>query len=124
MDLPQEVELWYVIPSIRKALVTELKKHGLKQKDIAKLLGITESAISQYIKDKRASCCSDFFDRPLLSKEIKRSADSIVANAEKSPNIVIKEINRLCRFIREKRIICEIGKRKYPSRSKCNICFE
>ena len=59
MELPQEIELWYVIPAIRKQLVIELKRKGLKQKAIAPILGITEAAISQYNRDKRACNCDE-----------------------------------------------------------------
>ena len=71
MELPQEIELWYVIPSLRKALVTVLKKKGMKQKDIAPLLGISEPAVSQYMKDKRASCCYDAFQKDPLRSEVR-----------------------------------------------------
>ena len=105
MILPQEIELWYVIPSIRKALVTELKKYNLKQKDIAPLLGITESAVSQYVRDKRASCCYDAFHQQPLKGEIERSAKTI--SAQKSPDraVVMREITRLFSILKEKKIL-------------------
>lgn len=122
MQLPQETELWYVIPTIRKALVVELKKQDIKQKDIAPLLGITESAVSQYVKDKRAAFCYEFFDKPPMKPEIKLSAMRILS--QKRPEIVIQEINRLCRIAKEKRIICAIRKKKDPSLKSCNVCYE
>ena len=50
----QEIEIWYIIPSIRREFAVIMSKKGLSQKDISKKLGITEPAISQYIKQKRA----------------------------------------------------------------------
>ena len=52
---PQEIEFHYILPSIRKSLSIHLKRQGLDQKDIAKLLHIRESTVSQYINNKRAS---------------------------------------------------------------------
>lgn len=52
---PQEIEVWYVLPAIRRAVCKGLVKKGLSQRETAKLLGITEPAVSQYIRSKRAS---------------------------------------------------------------------
>ena len=126
MELPQEVELWYVIPAIRKALVTELKKHSLKQKEIAPLLGITESAVSQYMRDKRASVCYDAFQETPLKEDIKESAE-IILNQKKSespdPAVAMREVNRLCKLIRESKVICDIHRKQKPKMGKCDICF-
>ena len=53
MKPPCEVIVWYVIPTIRAELAKELVKMGMSQKEISARLGITQSAVSQYIKDKR-----------------------------------------------------------------------
>lgn len=124
MELPQEIELWYVIPAIRKALVSELKKHKLKQKEIARLLGITEAAVSQYMRDKRASCCYDAFEEHPLKQEIERSAKSLLGQEAPNPHIAVREINRLCRIIRESRVICDIHRRQRKGIEKCSICYD
>jgi hypothetical protein len=121
MELPQEIMLWYVVPGIRRALVVELKKYDLKQKDIAPLLGITEAAISQYMKDKRAKLCGCFEKEPLKS-EIKKSAKKILK--EKSDSTTISEINRLCSYIKEKKIICQVHMSKDDRLKNCKICYE
>ncbi|MFH1405899.1 MAG: hypothetical protein ABIG52_01635 [Nanoarchaeota archaeon] len=51
---PQEIEVWYILPAIRKELVLALKEKGHTQKEIASFLNVTEPAISQYTKEKRA----------------------------------------------------------------------
>lgn len=48
-----ELVVWYIIPSIRSELAKELLNLGMKQKQIFKLLDITQPAVSQYISDKR-----------------------------------------------------------------------
>ena len=47
MDLlPQELETCYILPALRKEFADVLRsKHKMKQKDIAKILGVTEAAI-------------------------------------------------------------------------------
>lgn len=124
MDLPQEIEIWYVVPAIRKALVMQLKEKGLLQKDIAKMLGITESAISQYMKDKRAIMTYDAFKKTLLKSEIEASAARLLGQKTPNPDNAMKEINRICRIMREKKIICEIHKKKDSSICNCGVCYE
>jgi hypothetical protein len=48
VHMPQEIEVWYIIPAIRKELAKRLvQHHEVAQKDVAELLGVTEAAISQ-----------------------------------------------------------------------------
>ena len=54
MITPQELEVWYILPAIRRELTISLKEEGLKQRQVAEILGVTEAAVSQYIKSKRA----------------------------------------------------------------------
>ena len=60
--MPQEIEVWYLIPALRKELARIfIKDYGLAQKKAAELLGISGAAVSQYVKEKRAKeifCCS------------------------------------------------------------------
>ena len=74
---PQEVEVWYIIPSIRRELALELVKIGMNQKQAAEALGVTTAAISQYKSEKRGS--SKKFNEKVNS-EIHESALRIKAN--------------------------------------------
>jgi len=51
---PCESAVKYKVPAIKAELARKLKKEGKSQKDIAKLLGVTEAAVSQYLSGKRA----------------------------------------------------------------------
>ena len=55
MMQPQEIEVWYVLPALRKELCLDLVEAGVSRTKIAGLLGITEPAVSQYVTGKRAS---------------------------------------------------------------------
>ena len=70
--MPQEIEVRYILPSLRKELAIQMNKKGLKQRKIANLLGLTPAAISQYIKEKRGSI--KFQDK--IQKEIKKATDA------------------------------------------------
>jgi predicted transcriptional regulator len=120
MELPQEIMLWYVVPAIRKALVLELKKKGLKQKDIAVLMGISEPAISQYVTDKRATICAGCFNKA-FEQEVSKAAERIFH--EKKESTTMQEVNRLCTFVKDNKILCEVHKTKDSKFKGCEICY-
>ena len=99
---PQEIEVHYILPMIRKQLALALKDIGLSQKDIAAKLHIRESTISQYITDKRGSHieCDD-----ALKQQIKASAQRL-----QTKNDLIRETQSLLRFIRHSNRLCQIHK--------------
>ncbi len=53
LDITFETSQVNLIPGIRSELAKELLKLGMKQKEISKILNITQPAVSQYISDKR-----------------------------------------------------------------------
>ncbi|MFC1768576.1 transcriptional regulator [Nanoarchaeota archaeon] len=116
--MPQEIEVWYIIPAVRKELVKALREKGLKQKDIANKLDLTESAVSQYLKEKRGSGV-DFGKQ--LEAHIKKEAEKI-ANGKANPMEVIQKIVSM---LSVKKIMCDIHKSKTKGISgKCDICFK
>ena len=122
MDLPQEIEIWHVIPLIRKLLVFDMKKRGMKQKDIAACMDLTAPAVSQYVKEKRAK--EDNCKIPKDVEEVIHASATKIINCKTDKNQAVKEINNLCALFREKKIICQIHMKKDSSLEKCNICYE
>lgn len=108
---PQEIEVFYVLPALRRDLTLWMKKQGKSQKQIAKLLGVTEPAISQYVKSKRASAVK--FSKS-LGGEIKKSAGMI--NDRQS---MVSEVQRLLRLARNEKVVCRFCK----GLGSCSICF-
>lgn len=117
MKQPQEIEVWYILPSLRKELAKELVKLGMKQKEVASLLDVTEAAISQYFKAKRAKGIT--FNKKIKAK-IKTAAKNIYHNKES----FTKEIQDLCALIKKENILCEIHKKHDKVPKKCDICFK
>ncbi len=101
--LPEEVIVWYIIPAIRRELTIILYKKGLKQSKIAKLLNLTNAAVSQYLKAKRATTIK--FDDETL-KELNKAAESILENDDLEN--LIRQIENVITFIKETRKICDI----------------
>ena len=117
MLYPQEVELFYIIPVIRKEFAVALKKQGKGQKEIASLLGVTEAAISQYMKEKRAINIK-------LEQEIKNKISKSAKKIKNSMDIV-SEVEKLLNFIRKNKSICKYHHKfikKIPA--NCSVCFK
>ncbi len=117
MQLLPEVEVWYGLPALRAALAKALKTRGKTQKQIAHTLGITESAVSQYLTGKRGMS-----RLPLrIVKEIDVSADRML-NA--SSGVVVSELMRLVHLLRETRVICDLHRQHVEGLpAKCEHCF-
>lgn len=114
METRQEVEVWHVLPAIRRALVLEFKEQGLKQRKIAGLLDITESAVSQYLKDKRAK-----LELPEdLREELRKSAHIII----KDKKSLMQELQRICDIVRKKGITCKLHQERNPKLKECCMC--
>lgn len=108
---PQEIEVFYIIPSLRKQLALEMKKLGYKQNKIASLLAIEEAAVSQYINDKRGSKI-DF--EPEIKNEIVKSAAVITDRLT-----LLREMQHLLRAIKDTREICRIHKQLSDVPQEC-----
>ena len=111
--LPQEIEVFYIIPTIRKYIAINLKKQGLKQKDIADIMMIDTSAISQYSSTKRGNKIKL---NSLVQTEIEKSCKNI-----KDAMSYIKETQKILRFIREN-CLCEIHKQISKVPKGCKSC--
>ena len=77
---PQEVEVFYIIPAIRSYIARFMKKQGRSQKEIARLLGVRESTVSQYMTEKRATLHfnEEIKERLIISKHKERSMSSVL----------------------------------------------
>jgi len=116
--MPQEIEVWLILPAIRRELAKSMiNDYNLSQKEIAKKIGVTEAAVSQYVHSKRAKNV-DFSDEIL--KEIKTTAGDIIKNDKD----IMLEIIKLCKSIEVKKVVCGICKTQDETKAKnCKVCF-
>ena len=97
---PCEYMIWNGIPSIRKELAeTLIKQFGLSQREVAEKLGLTPSAICQYLSKKRGK--ADVFDETII-QEITISAQRIMKN---DGTDAIIETCRICRLVQKKQTV-------------------
>lgn len=112
---PQQVELNYLIPSLRKELAVAMKDLGLSQRETAKRLMVTEAAVSQYFSEKRAGTVE--FNTHVLSK-IKEVAKEI-----NSANFQI-EMQGLLKLTLHEKITCHVCRDITNTPNTCKVCFE
>ncbi len=116
--MPQEVQVWYLIPAIRRDLAkTFVKDYDLSQKEASEILGITESAISQYLKSKRGAGLK--FNKEESAK-IKEAAEKIISDKNKAMHHLFHLSNELM----GSKSICDFHRKHDGSLSKdCVICM-
>jgi len=117
--LPQEIEIWYLIPALRREFARIfVKEYHLKQKEVSKILDITEASISHYINSQRGKKIK------FSSEETNKIKDSAKKIVEKNSSLT-KELYLLCNFFRKTKSLCKIHKSMDKKVSKdCKICFE
>ena len=112
---PQEVEVFYILPAIRSRMAAVLKEQGMMQKDIAGLLCVQESTISQYLSSKRAAGVK-FNNR--IDKEITAAVKRI-----KTKGDLVRETQNILAMVRSEKILCEVHESVADLPEGCDACF-
>ncbi len=113
---PQEIEVWYILPAIRRELAIELAK-GLNQKKIADILHITEPTVSHYIHSKRGQEIQ-------FNEEIKNLIKEAAQTLTKDENMLMREVMKISEYIKDSRFICQIHKNYSALPEQCGACFD
>ncbi len=112
---PQEVEVFYILPAIRRELSLALKDLGRSQKDIAKLLGVTDAAVSQYLSLKRAT---DVKFPAELTAEIRRVAPKITDRQS-----MITQTQQILSKAKSHKLTCKLHEQFADVPKGCDVCF-
>lgn len=117
MKSPCELVVWYVLPSIRSELAKELIERGINQKEVSKRLGMTEAAVSQYVKGKRGTKLE-------LGKRAKESIGRLAqAMIEGKDSNMITEVCRICGSVKADRTLCGPHMKYELVPKGCDACF-
>ena len=124
MLVPCEVAVKCVLPSVRAMIAKELTtKYGLKQTEAAKLLGVSQPAISLYYRKIRGKAI-DLEKDPEIIKLIENLAVSLAKGNLTHKNF-IQMFCEICKTIRAKGLLCKMHKTFDPSIEveKCELCL-
>ena len=123
MLTPCEVAVKCALPSIRAMIATELtERHNLKQVDAAKLLDISQPAISLYQTKLRGAALNLEKD-PDIAALVANHADYLV-NGTAAQKEKLGSFCGICKTLRAKGLLCKIHKAFEPALSieTCGFC--
>ena len=110
MLLPAEIESKSLIPALRAILAKDLaNNHHIREDEISKMLGVTQAAISNYIRGTRGD--PKLIEKLLEDKQVAEMlddiSDSLSSDKAYTPSNLSKFIG-LCNYIKSSLLICDI----------------
>ncbi len=114
--LPQEIEVWYVLPALRCQMAKSFLEQGFSQKQTAKTLGVTEAAVSQYVHAKRAQNV-EFGDG--FKAKIKAACLGVSGGKQTA----YEAVQYLVRDFKESKQLCNLHHSLEGVPKDCDICL-
>ena len=110
MLLPAEIESKTLIPALRAILAKNLaENHNVREDEISKMLGVTQAAISNYIRGTRGD--PELIKKLSAEKQVSEMINEIAADLSSdmaySPSSLSKFIG-LCDHIKTSLLVCDI----------------
>lgn len=106
MKFELEVISEELLPAIRSLLAQELKdSYGLKQREIAKRMGLTQPAVSNYLNNSRAN--QEILQKIRDDPQIQILLEDAAGKAAKNENYA-EDVSQIIWNIRDKGIVKEI----------------
>jgi len=120
--LPDEIVAKAIIPALRAMVAKELiEKHGLTQQSAAKLLNISQAAISNYMRGVRGIVVNLEQDKE-IQNIVSKIAEMLVSN--KDPKDIVYMFNLAIKIITVHGILCSVHKKFEPIFENCDICLK
>jgi predicted transcriptional regulator len=122
--LPEELAVKSALPAIRASIAkTLMTKYGLTQMRVAELLGVTQTAISYYISNKRGAAAQE----SIQADEIKKTVieiSSMLVQKEIDRRAVATKLTEALRYIKRNRLLCDVHKQYEPQLDSdaCDVC--
>jgi len=110
MLLPAEIESKTLIPALRAILAKKLAEdHNVREEEISKMLGVTQAAISNYIRGTRGdpALIAKLLSDKQVAALIEELTDNLSSDMAYTPSSLSKFIG-LCNYIKSSLLICEI----------------
>jgi predicted transcriptional regulator len=110
--LPCEIGVQTVLPAIRALMArTIVEKHGMKEKQVAELLGLSQSAISRYTKKNRGSVIT-IENVPEVQKLVDQMINLLLHEKPHQTTEILELLCQTCKVIREKGLMCKLCQKK------------
>ena len=125
MSAPCELAVKCVLPVVRAMLAKELTtEYRFKQTEAAKLLRVSQPAISLYRRRIRGKAINPEEDED-IAKQVRKMAAAL-AKDKLSRRELIPRYCEICKTIRAKGLLCELHRTLDPTinTEKCELCFK
>jgi hypothetical protein len=122
--VPCEIAVKSVIPAVKALLAKELvEKRGLKQDEVAEILGMSQSAVSKYTRKVRGYVIKvNGIDEiePLIDKMI-----SVLISETPQRDEFLRFFCQTCMAIRKKGLMCQFCQKADPKIKveECSFCI-
>ena len=110
MLLPAEIESKTLIPALRAILAKKLaEEYNIREDEISKMLGVTQAAVSNYIRGTRGdpSLIAKLLAEKQVAIMINELSESLSSDMAYTPSKLSKFIG-LCNYIKSSLLICDI----------------
>lgn len=110
MLLPAEIESKTLIPALRAILAKKLAgEHGVHEEDIARMLGVTQPAVSNYIRGQRGdpTLMAKLLSDERVYEMVAELAANLASDMAYTPSSLARFIG-LCNYVKSSLLICEI----------------
>jgi len=123
MRPPCETVVRFVLPAFRSLVARELvEKYDFSQVDVAKKLGTTQAAISQYISSKRGEKQLKQLESIPLIRSVVSKVASGIAISELATIDTIEIFCNLCEALRKRDVVCALHHNSAELPQNCHIC--
>lgn len=125
MLLPCEVGVKTILPAVKAILArTIVEKHGLKEKETANILGLSQSAVSRYMNRGRGNLIEIE-----NSIEVSTLIDQMVTFLVKEPHKkreIMDLFCQTCKTVREQGLMCSLCQKEMHKEwaETCTFCKE
>jgi predicted transcriptional regulator len=123
MLLPCEIAVKCLLPVLRATVVKELAEtHHFKQQEIASLLGVTQTAVSYYIRNIRGKAIDIEEHEELMA--LTQNIAKKLATGKVSPLEFRRRVCETCLKAREMELMCDSHSQLEQSDDfeKCGLC--
>jgi predicted transcriptional regulator len=123
--LPCEVAVKSVVPAVKALMAQQLvEEHGMKQEQVAEILGISQSAVSKYFRKVRGHVIE--VNKVQEARPLVASMVIMLMNGEHRRAEFLQLFCETCGAIRKTGVVCGFCKKSDPKikKEECGFCME